>query len=156
MDPGTPFLGPLSLGAGVCNPSMSTDLLGWVPISLPNFHLNAQGTIAAEAPLHLDLPLDAWVRSGSWSDLTRPSIFRGVLWNFYWNTPFRLYGPDDPVFRAPWPQGWGYLVESLAVQSAGGKVVPNLAQGDERCGRLYQVYKQTHTHARLIIQISPI
>ena len=53
LDHGTPFLCPLSLGVGVPSPDIDNDLHGRVPISLPNFSLNGQGTMAAEAPLAL-------------------------------------------------------------------------------------------------------
>ena len=53
--PGTPFLGPLSLGVGVPSLNMGTDLPGWVLIYLPIFNLNGQGTMATEAPLALGL-----------------------------------------------------------------------------------------------------
>ena len=43
------------MGVGVPSPNMGTGLPGWIPISLPNFSLNGEGTIAAEAPLALGL-----------------------------------------------------------------------------------------------------
>ena len=53
--PGTPFYGPLILGVGVPSHGhlMGAGLLGWFPISLPNFNLNGKGTMASEAPLAL-------------------------------------------------------------------------------------------------------
>ena len=48
-DPGTTFLGPPELGGRSTHPKPS----GWVPISLPCFSPDSQGTILGEALLAL-------------------------------------------------------------------------------------------------------
>ena len=64
-DPGTPYLG---------HPAQSPS---WVASHLSsNFHPRRQRTMSGEAPLHLDLMPDIWVKYGTQFDLTRPSIFR--------------------------------------------------------------------------------
>ena len=58
-----PILGHWDLGGGEPIINMGITLSGWVPIYLPNFNINSQLTIAAEAPLHLVLKPGTWVRS---------------------------------------------------------------------------------------------
>ena len=54
-----------------------------------------------------------------------------------------------PLFRLPWPQGWGYEVESLTAQSVDGKV--SLSKISSLCvkrsGHFYLTYTSTHKHA---------
>ena len=64
-----------------------------------------------------------------WLDVTWPApSFSGVPFNFCFKkfsqkrTVWTLSKPRDTVFRGPWPQGWRYGVESLAVLSACGRV----------------------------------
>ena len=52
-----PVLGPPDPGVGV---PRGIDLPGWVPISMPNFNLTDQATMAAEAPIALGHLGEVW------------------------------------------------------------------------------------------------
>ena len=95
--------------------------------------------MSGDTPLNLDLLLDPLVRPEICPD--RPTIFWGAL-QFLFNEIFTKAHPlvgTDP--------GWGHGVESLAVQSAGGKV--SLRQISSLWvkwyGCLYQTNKYIHT-----------
>ena len=114
--------------------------------------------MAAEAPLNLDLSLDTWLMSDTWSDLTWPiAPFSGVPSNFCFIkfSQKRTIGAVQtpwPHFYGPLTPGWGNGNETLAVQSAGGKVslCKISALWVKWCSHLYRTYKHARRQSPLL------
>ena len=61
-------------------------------------------------------------------------------------------------FLGPLTAGWGFSIESLAVQSVGGKVYMChiSAQWFKQCSHLYQTYEHRHRQSPLLYSLAEV